>query len=181
MEVAEEYVPFEEALKSLQMSESQLKHLVSQDEIQAIRDPGGSVRLRKEDVESLRQTGEIAEDLVFADDDGDDDAGMVTAVLEEDSLLEEEDTLDLAADELEIVDAQSPAAAPRRGSLAPVRSRGRAASMRGDEEEPHEGTLDRIAVVGSAALLVYALFFVYSITQGQKTGLTAWLADMFKM
>ena len=63
--MAEEYVPFEEALKSLKMSEEELKRLVSQDEIQAVRDATGSIRLRKEDVEKLVQseTAELADDL----------------------------------------------------------------------------------------------------------------------
>ncbi len=183
--MAEEYVPFEEALKSLRMSEAELKRLVSEDQIQAVRDASGKVRLRRSDLDSLRNRhDELIEDLVFADEDLGDETGMATAVLEEDSLLEEEDTLDIAPEELEVEET------PRRGAgraakvaavaPVPVRSKGRAAAMRQDEST-EESTLDKVLVIATAAILIYTLFFAYSITQGTSTGMTAWLANMFEV
>lgn len=109
---------------------------------------------------------------------------MATAVLEEDSLLEEEDTLDIAPEELEVEET------PRRGAgraakvaavaPVPVRSKGRAAAMRQDEST-EESTLDKVLVIATAAILIYTLFFAYSITQGTSTGMTAWLANMFEV
>lgn len=178
--MAEDYVPFEEALKSLRMSEAELKRLVSEDQIQAVRDAGGKVQLRRSDVENIRDRGEVVEDLVFADDDLGDDTGMVTAVLEEDSLLEEEDTLDLAPEELEVEEA------PRRrgravaaAAVVPVRSKGRAAAIRKDEDSTEESGLDKALLIATAVILIYSLFFAYSITQGESTAMTAWLADFF--
>ncbi len=187
--MADDYVPFDEALKSLKMSEEQLKRLVSQDEIQAIRDPSGAIRLRKKDLDSLAtsKVSELTDQLVFADDD---DTGMVTAVLEEDSLLEEEDTLDLAPDELEIETPRAPrrraakAAAGAAGAATTgvVRSKSRAAAIRGNGDgDEHESTLDRILTIATAVLLLYTLFVAYSISTGQITGLTAWLANMFEV
>lgn len=179
--MAEEFVPFEEALKSLKMSEQELKRLVSQDEIQAVRDPSGNIRLRKDDIERLLRTEpeEVAEELVFADDEVEgDDTGMVTAVLEEDSLLEEEETLDLSPEEIEVTE---PVASPRgRRAATPVRSRGRAAGLRPEKPEG-ESTLDKVLLIGTAVLLLYSLFFAYSIAEAQVTGVTKWLADMFKV
>ena len=178
--MAEEYVPFEEALKSLKLSEAELKRLVSEDQIQAVRDARGKVRLRKSDVDLIGGRGgaELVEELVFADDDLGDDTGMATAVLEEDSLLEEEDTLDLAPEELEVEEA------PRRrrnapAAVAPVRSKGRASAIRKQDDNEEESTLDKVLLIATAVVLLYALFFAYSISQGESTAMTAWLSDMF--
>jgi len=186
--VSEDYIPFEKALRDLKMSEDELKRLVSADEIQAMRSPDGTIRLRREDVEALASKDdaeELAEELVFADDLDSEDTGMVTAVLEDDSLLEEEETLDLAPEELEVEieeDDVIPASPSRRTSATPVRSRGRAAAIRqtgtpDDEEKP----LDKVIMVVGAIILTYALFFAYSITQGKNTGMTRWLAESFKV
>lgn len=180
--MAEEYVPFEEALKSLQMSEAELSKLVSQDQIQAVRDAHGKVSVRRSDIESLRDGGEVIEELVFADEDLGDDTGMVTAVLEEDSLLEEEETLDLAPEEIEV--AETPRRGRSREAAAPapvVRSKGRAAAMRANEESTEESTLDKVMLIATAVILIFTLFFAYSITQGESTAMTAWLADMFEV
>ena len=179
--MADDYIPFEKALEELQMSEEELKRLVSEAEIQAIREGDGKIRLRVEDVNSIRDREAMAEELVFADDDLDDDTGMVTAVLEEDSLLEEEDTLDLDADDLE-VDDMIPTPSARPGSTnGGIRSRGRAANLRSDDKaEGEEGNLDRALIVVSTLILVYAFFVAHSIVKGESTQLTEWLANMFR-
>lgn len=180
--MSEEYIPFDKALADLKMTEEELKRLVSEDEIQAIRGEGGKIQLRREDVDALRSSDELSEELVFADeDDVEDDAGMVTAVLEDDSLLEEEETLDLSPDDVELDDGGT---TNRVASIqpGPVRSRGRAASIRGPSvsDDGQESGLDKALVVMSCVLLVYGLLFAYDITSGQSTGATRWLSDMFR-
>ena len=163
------------------MTEEELKRLVSEDEIQAIRGEGGKIQLRREDVDALKAGDELSEELVFADEDeGSDDAGMVTAVLEDDSLLEEEETLDLSPD-----GAGGRAGAGARGGgrvqRRDVRSRARAPASR-DPSTPQgeESVLDKTLLVLSGVLLIYGLFFAYSITLSQNTGATRWLSDMFR-
>ena len=169
--MADDYVPFEEALKSLKMNEAELKRLVSQAEIQAVRDQGGSIQLRREDIDKLlrQQTDELAEELVFADDD---EIGMATEVLDEDSLLEEDDTLDLGAEAEDVRDVEVP---------RPVRSRSRASAIRQEEESGEESTFDKAMLIASSVMLLFTLFVVFAITRGQTNGMTAWLADFFKV
>ncbi|MFQ5504108.1 MAG: helix-turn-helix domain-containing protein [Planctomycetota bacterium] len=204
--MATEYIPFEKALKDLKMSEDELKRLVSEDEIQAVK-RGSKIRLRKSDVEALKrkqeevkeEAEEEVEELEFADEDLDgDDAGMVTAVLEDDSLLEEEETLDLSPEELEGEEPRQDVSqrasgqrasgqrasgqrdSGRRGPRAvPVRSRGRAAAIR-QQGSDEESTLMRVLVIATSVFLVYSFLVAHSIVQGQVTGATRWLADMFK-
>ncbi len=182
--MADDYIPFEKALRELQMSEDELKKLVSQAEIQAIREGDGNIRLRAEDVQAYRERDSMAEELVFADDDLETEAeGMVTALLEEDSLLEEEETLDLDADDFEDeIDAAPGAGAPERnGNGNGIRSRGRAAALRTDDKpEGEESGLDKALVIFSTLMLVYASFVAHSIVKGQSTGMTEWLANIFK-
>jgi len=188
--VSEDYIPFEKALKDLKMTEEELKRLVSEDEIQAHRGADGSVELRKEDIEALiAGEDELAEELVFADEDLEEDTGMVTAVLEDDSLLEEEPTLDLSPEEIEVDEdfeiepAPSRSASSRRDRPVAIQSKSRAAAIRGldrTEEKDEESTLDKVLMIASAVVLVYGLFFAWSVTQGFSGGATQWLTEMFK-
>lgn len=185
--MSEDYIPFEKALKDLKMTEEELKRLVSEDEIQAHRGADGSVELRREDIEALiAGEDELAEELVFADEDLEEDTGMVTAVLEDDSLLEEEPTLDLSPEEIEVDEDFEIEPAPSRSrSDRPVaiQSKSRAAAIRGldqTEEKDEETTLDKVLMIASAVVLVYGLFFAWSVTQGFSGGSTQWLTEMFK-
>lgn len=183
--MSEDYIPFEKALKDLKMTEEELKRLVSEDEIQAHRGADGSVELRREDIEALiAGEDELAEELVFADEDLEEDTGMVTAVLEDDSLLEEEPTLDLSPEEIEVDEDFEIEAAPSRAERPiAIQSKSRAAAIRGldqSEAKDEESTLDKVLMIASAVVLVYGLFFAWSVTQGAKTGATRWLAEMFK-
>lgn len=184
--MSEDYIPFEKALKDLKMTEEELKRLVSEDEIQAHRGADGSVQLRKEDIDALLSgEDDFAEELVFADEDLDEDTGMVTAVLEDDSLLEEEPTLDLSPEEIEVDEDFELEPTPSRAERPiAIQSKSRAAAIRGldqsDGQEEEEGMLDKVLMIGSAVVLFYGLFFAWSVTQAQKSGATEWLADMFK-
>ncbi|MCE9593539.1 MAG: hypothetical protein K8S98_05040 [Planctomycetes bacterium] len=93
-----EFYSFEEALKELRLKEEELKRLVSEGEIRAFRE-GETMKLRKADVESLRQElsgGEVVElggtteELVF-EDDTEMDAGMKTEEISEaDTILDDD-------------------------------------------------------------------------------------------
>lgn len=188
--MADEYIPFEQALRDLQMSEDELRRLVSQDQIQAIK-RGDEIQIRQSDIDAILRaqspTEEEPEELVFADEDEvEDDAGMVTAVLEDDSLLEEEETLDLAPEELDVgaVEVTPVSRSRSRRSTpsvsTPVRSRGRAAGLRAGKEQEGEETWVRALAIVTTVFLIFGFFVAHSITQGQVTGVTRWLADMFK-
>lgn len=83
--MADEYLNFESALKELKLSEEQLKRLVSEGEIRAIRGDNNSMKFRREEIDKIKTTGKGAEtltdDLLF--DEGKDldmaDEGMATA------------------------------------------------------------------------------------------------------
>jgi len=101
--VSDEFFSFEEALNELRLKEEELKRLVSEGEIRAFR-KGETMKLRRSDVESLRQElqgGEVVhlgddlvEELVFEEDPG-ELSGMATQQISEvDTILE--DALDAA-------------------------------------------------------------------------------------
>ena len=168
--MSEDYIPFEKALKDLKMTEEELKRLVSEDEIQAHRGADGSVQLRKEDIDALLSgEDDFAEELVFADD----------------SLLEEEPTLDLSPEEIEVDEDFELEPTPSRTERPiAIQSKSRAAAIRGldqsEGQEEEESMLDKVLMIGSAVVLFYGLFFAWSVTQAEKSDATRWLAEMFK-
>jgi hypothetical protein len=87
----EEYVSFENALRELQISADQLKRLVSEGEIRAIRGEHNTMRFRKDEIDRLKQdTGKtlqfteassetLTDDLLFDEaDDKDAEEGAST-------------------------------------------------------------------------------------------------------
>jgi hypothetical protein len=168
--VAEEYYSFDKALAELKLRSEELKKLVSQGEIRAFRDKD-TMRFRKEDIEVLarRRTtdgGEVIEDLVFADED---DTGMATAqISEEDTLLVEETE--------EVIELEAPATKARPTVQRTV-SRTRQIQ---DAGEKKESTAFLVAAIATSVLLVYGLFVIQSVTATQSTGMTEWLANMFR-
>lgn len=93
MDVADDYVSFEGALKELALTAEQLKRLVSEGEIRAIRGEQNSMKFRREEIERLKQdTGKtiqytepaadtLSDDLLFDESNDLDvsDEGMATA------------------------------------------------------------------------------------------------------
>jgi hypothetical protein len=91
--VADDYVSFESALKELQLTAEQLKRLVSEGEVRAIRGEQNSMKFRREEIERLKQdTGKtiqysepsadtLTDDLLFDESNDLDvsDEGMATA------------------------------------------------------------------------------------------------------
>ena len=184
--VEEEFMPFDEALKELNMSRKELEELISADEIRARRGAGG-IRINKKDIDARVQgaalADELTEELVFADED-DDSTGMATEILEDDSLLEEEDTLDLTPDALEveeeIEEAPEVLAPVSNGNGRAVRGRSRTAALRKDQKDEEEPAWVKGLFVVTAVFLFFGLFVAWSISKGQTTQVTQWLADMFQ-
>jgi hypothetical protein len=91
--VADDYVSFENALRELALTAEQLKRLVSEGEIRAIRGEQNSMKFRREEIERLKQdTGKtiqytepsadtLTDDLLFDESNDLDvsDEGMATA------------------------------------------------------------------------------------------------------
>lgn len=96
--MADDYVNFENALKELKLSADQLKRLVSEGEIRAIRGDNNSMKFRRDEIERLKQdTGKtiqyteessdtLTDDLLFDESSGLDveDEGMATAQISND-------------------------------------------------------------------------------------------------
>jgi hypothetical protein len=174
--VAEEYYSFDKALEELKLRSEELKRLVSQGEIPAIREKD-SMRFRAADVKKLARNRVVEEELEFDEDLTDIDEGMVTAELSDDDTL-------LAADleeEEEELTAVGSGSSRRAVAAAPVqRSVSRTQQLREKPAVAQEGTGFLVAVVASAVLMIYGLFVTQSIAAGQVTGMTQWLVDFFQ-
>ncbi|MBL8900402.1 MAG: hypothetical protein JNM84_22410 [Planctomycetes bacterium] len=102
----DDFYDFERALERLGLEAEELKRLVSEGEIRAIRE-SGSMRLRAEDVENLRRgieegafleedAEDNTEELTFEEDGlGDDEVGMATTQLSEEETILDDDDVDL--------------------------------------------------------------------------------------
>jgi len=176
--LSQDFYSFEKVLRELQMQEEELKPLVSEGEIRAFRDQD-KMKFKKEDVERWRQGVEsdqtlsdddIPEELVFDEDDADQEVGMATAAIDDDSFLEEED----APLELE----EEPER--RRGASARSGAGGRRSRVVVEEPEATEGVLFLSAIIASSVLLLIGLFAALDATQGQPSGLTDGLQSWIK-
>ena len=104
--MAMEYYSFDKVLTELQMEEDELKRLVSEGEIRAIRGENNTMMFRKEEIERLKQdTGKtiqyteessdtLTDDLLFdeADDLDVDEEGMATAQISSEDTFVGDDT-----------------------------------------------------------------------------------------
>jgi hypothetical protein len=177
--VADEFISFDKVLRELQMQEEELKRLVSEGEIRAFRDQD-KMKFKKEDVERFRRARstakddtlskeEVPEELVFDEDDANQEVGMATAAISDDSFLEEEQKAAPAA--------AAPAAKPA------ARARGSAARAKQVtvDEEATEGAVWKIAIIVATIVLVMGLFVAMDATKGfSQNGLTAKLANIFR-
>ena len=168
--MSEQFYSFERALRELKLKSEELKRLVSEDQIRAIRDKG-SMKFRKEDVERLAAArGGSDEELVLSEE-GEGDAGMQT------TQLSDEDTL--LTEEAEEIEATAPAKAGAKAKAAPA---ARAAVRPGRPAAPVDaGPAKESKVILAAAVLClfvlfYGLLVAQSIATDSVTSLTAWLA-----
>jgi len=155
---------FQEALNELHLEEEELKRLVSEGEIRAFRD-GDNMRLRKEDIDTLRS--ELGGEIVFEEDDF-ADAGMATEeITEADTLIDDiddiEDIEDL--DEVEDLDEEEELI-----ETVPV-----AAAV----EEESEGMGMRAAMIATSLVLFLALPIFIALATGNVGGIARGIAGMF--
>lgn len=149
----EDTFSFQEALNELHLEEEELKRLVSEGEIRAFRE-GEDMRLRKEDVETLR--AELGGDIAFEDDDF-ADAGMATEEISAadtliDDIEEVEDIEDLEdVDELEDDDVPVATAMP--------------------VDEPFEGMGARFLLIATSIVLFLALPLFMALATGKLGGI----------
>lgn len=177
----ESFVSFDKVLRELQMQEEELKRLVSEGEIRAFRDQD-KMKFKKEDIERFRRARDaskddtlakedVPEELVFDEDDANQEVGMATAAIADDSFLEEE-----------------PAPAPAPAAKAPARSNRAAGAAGGGrkrvtvvEDEPAtENAGWKLMIIGATLFLFIASFAAFDTAKGERTGPWSNIADMFK-
>jgi hypothetical protein len=129
----EDFLSFDNALRELQLNEEQLKRLVSEGEIRAIRGEHNTMRFRREEIDRLKaDTGKtiqyteessdtLTDDLLFdeADDLEVEDEGMATAQISSEDTFVGDDG-----------DAGEPAPLAPRTETSPGASRGSTGSIR---------------------------------------------------
>jgi excisionase family DNA binding protein len=182
----DEFFSFEEALDELRLKEEELKRLVSEGEIRAFRE-GETMRLRKQDVESLRNElsggevvdlGGVDEELVF-EDDADLDAGMATEEISEaDTILEDDDVEDIGEVELERDVASQVAVAAGVGAPRVRRTTSAVAALSA-EEDADEGSGLRIAAILTSAIMVLALPVCLAAASGHVSSIARGIAGIF--
>ena len=181
----QEFYSFDEALKQLRLKEEELKRLVSEGEIRAFRE-GGTMKLRRTDVESLRtelsggevvDLGDVKEELVF-EDDVQSEAGMATQEISDvETILDEpveevavaetapevtleEESLVLEETEAEVEEGAEPEEATAVAGRA--RTSRPAPRPAPEVEGPVEPGLVRVALLLTALLCLLALPIVLS-------------------
>lgn len=175
--MADEFISFDKVLRDLQMQEEELKRLVSEGEIRAFRDQD-KMKFKKEDVERFRRARdsskdetlskeEVPEELVFDEDDANQEVGMATAAIADDSFLEEE-----------AAPAPAAKAAPARTSrpaATPARKR-----VTVEDESEHEGPMWKVAILLATLVLFIGSMVVLDAARATSSGLTQPFANMFK-
>lgn len=170
----QQYSSFEDALKKLELEEEDLKRLISAGEIRAFRE-GSKMHLRAEDV------AKVAKQLGIGSSVSEKDAGRAlevedlslgaaaeegmstTQLSQEDTLLDDVETVDVAAE-----------AAPTAASGAGAR-RARVA----EPEVQRESTGILAAAVITCVLLIFAIPFAIGMFTAQSTGVTGGIVGMF--
>ena len=155
----EDTFSFQEALNELHLEEEELKRLVSEGEIRAFRE-GEDMRLRKEDIESLR--AELGGDIAFEDEDF-ADAGMATEEISAaDTLIDDIEEIEEIEDVEEIEDLEDD---------IPVAT---AVSV----DEPFEGMGTRALMIATSVVLFLALPLFMALSTGKVGGIARGIAAM---
>lgn len=197
----EDFVSFEKALRELQLNEDQLKRLVSEGEIRAIRGEHNTMRFRRDEIERLKaDTGKtiqyteessdtLTDDLLFDESDEleVEDEGMATAQ------ISSEDTFVGPATTQPVAKAPKPApAAPRKGAAPKTttaglrRTTGRSTRMRAATAEKAAtgiGMGIMAMLILTAIISLYVLPFIFDIANnsmsGPTSGLASWCGENF--
>jgi hypothetical protein len=176
--VAEEFISFDKVLRDLQLQEDELKRLVSEGEIRAFRDQD-KMKFKREDVERFRRARaaakdetlskeEVPEELVFDEDDSNQEVGMATAAIADDSFLEEEAAPEAAA---------AATKAPGRPARAAAGARKRVLV---EDEQEAEGALWKVAIIAATLVLLIGCMVAMDATRATPSGLTEPFANMFR-
>ncbi|MBI5435436.1 MAG: hypothetical protein HZA52_21555 [Planctomycetes bacterium] len=181
-----EFYSFEEALKELRLKEEELKRLVSEGEIRAFRE-GETMKLRKADVESLRQElsgGEVVElggtteELVF-EDDTEMDAGMKTEEISEADTILEEDVEEVREVALDEDAAEEAAEEPAEGRGDDEDDEPIAVAAVEAEEGVPEGMLVRSLVLVTTLIALLTTPVIASLSTGAHTDIAVGIARLF--
>ena len=158
----EETFSFQEALNELHLEEEELKRLVSEGEIRAFRE-GEDMRLRREDVETLRS--ELGGDIAFEDDDF-ADAGMATEEISAaDTLIDDIEDVGEIEDIEDLDEEEDDDDVPIATAVA--------------VDEPFEGMGTRIAMIATFVVLFMALPLFMAMATGQVGGIARGIAGIF--
>lgn len=182
--MSKDFYSFERVLRELQMEEEELKRLVSEGEIRAFRDQD-KMKFKREDIERWRrgqpggdETLDVPEDLVFEEDDADQEVGMATAAIADDSFLEDDD-LPLELEEVSTASSKKSAGRARPSASAGA-STVRKPRVQLDPEET-EGPAWTTAIVACAVLTLFAVFVGMDAVKGSKSGISdgiqSWMAE----
>lgn len=181
--MAKDFYSFDRVLRELHMEEEELKRLVSEGEIRAFRDQD-KMKFKKEEVERFRGVRDVdtaetlgdedmPEELVFDEDDADQEVGMATAAISDDSFLGEDEPLELEAEE-----EDQPRARSRASATTSRRPR-----VMVDEPEEHESPMWTTAYVVVAIVLVLGCLAGLDAARAQPTsftqGLMEWVGSNF--
>jgi len=180
--VSKEFYSFDRVLRELQMQEEELKRLVSEGEIRAFRDQD-KMKFKAEDVERFKKVRssadaetlgdeDIPEELVFDEDDADQEVGMATAAISDDSFLEEDE----GALELEAELPPEPRAKRGRATAGAARK----PRVVVEEPEEAEGPLWTTAIVLTTIACLLGVLVVLDAQRGLASGLTSGLANLVK-
>jgi len=190
------FFSFERALRELKLKEDELKRLVSEGEIRAFRDED-KMKFRREDIERLKKKADkpdfskgpsdasadtLADDLVFEEEElslGDDEPGMQTAPISEDTLVDDDDDVGMTTEPIskgEKASRRESAAAAKR-SPAPT---GRGTRIRGAQESREQSNpLMTAVIVLSSVVLFLGIFVAVDLFQDRKGDFTSGIVDFF--
>ena len=179
--MADEFISFDKVLRDLQMQEEELKRLVSEGEIRAFRDQD-KMKFKKEDVERWRRSRdaskdetlskeEVPEELVFDEDDANQEVGMATAAIADDSFLEEEAAPPPAA--ASVTTTKSTRSA--RGATVTTRTR----TVTVVDGQKSESALWKIVIFAATIVLFIGSLVAMDLARAHPSGLTKGVADMF--
>lgn len=183
--MSQDFYSFEKVLKELQLKEEELKRLVSEGEIRAFRDQD-KMKFKKEDVDRFRRSAvnqqaktidtDVPEDLVFDEDDANQEVGMATAAITDDSFLDEEE-----AKEAPQAERKPSRAATRTSSLGSSSRKSRMVTV----EEPGEveGGLWKASIIALSFILVLGAFCAMDAVRAtpafMSRGVSNWIGESF--
>lgn len=200
--MADEYISFENALRELKLSHEQLKQMVSQGEIRAVRAEGKSMKFRVEEIDRWKSNAKPAEtltdDLLF--DESKDlnvaDEGMATAQIGADTTQVGNSGKTAVPAKQEAKPAAKPAQSLRTGratarsapaAAAPATASARRSTMRSGPAESDDGSGVGAGMVAALAISSLVCLFAamvwwdtaHDAPSGATKGISNWAFETF--